>query len=144
MRVLLDTSIIVEIDRHNEIILNLLKKLTEKDIEVVISTVTISEILTGSYLKKDFKKSVLEAKKILSQFLWFDLDGEIAEKTAQLLSYLILEGKPIEYQDVVIAATFFVSHSDYILTLNKDHFKIFPEIKNKVFNPEEFIEKIKF
>jgi predicted nucleic acid-binding protein len=143
MRVLLDTSIIVEIDRHNEIILNLLKKLAEKDIEVVISSVTISEILTGSYLMKDFKKSVLEAKKILSQFLWFDLDGEIAEKTAQLLSYLILEGKPIEYQDVVIAATFFVSHSDYLLTLNKDHFKVFPDIKDKTFTPEEFNENIK-
>ncbi len=143
MRVLLDTSIIVEIDRHNEKVLNLLKKLAEKNVEVVISTVTISEILTGSYLKKDFKKAVLEAKKILSQFLWFDLDGEMAEKTAQLLSYLILEGKPIEYQDVVIAATFFISRSDYLLTLNKDHFKIFPDIKNKVFTPEEFNEKIK-
>lgn len=143
MKILLDTSIIVEIDRHNDVVLNILKEATKKGIEVVISTVTISEILTGSYLKKEFKKALLEGKKILSQFQWIDLDGEVAERTAQLLSYLILEGRPIEYQDVVIASTFFISHSDYLLTLNKSHFSIIPGMKDRVFTPKEFNEKIK-
>lgn len=138
MRVLLDTSVIVEIDRLNKDVLALLKELTSKNVELVVSTVTISEILTGSYLSKRAKKAVLEAKKILSQFLWIDLDGEVAEKTGKLLAYLIIEGKMVEYQDVVIAATFFASHSDYLITLNKSHFLVFPKLKGKVFTPVEF------
>ena len=47
--------------------------------------VTVSEILTGSYLTKDSKKSVLEAKRIMGQFIWVELDAEIAEKQPNIL-----------------------------------------------------------
>ena len=144
MKIALDTSIIVEIDRKNVEVIKILKRMIDKDYDVVISTVTVSEILTGSYLRKDFKKAVLEAKKILGQFLWVDLDVEIAEKTAQYLAYLITEGKIIEYQDVVIAATFKVTDSSYLLTLNKHHFELIPGIKGKVYEPKEFLKSIKF
>lgn len=63
----------------------------------LVSTVTISEILAGSYLRKDYEKAVSGAKRILAQFLWVELSPEIGEKTAQYLAYLIAEGKMIEY-----------------------------------------------
>lgn len=138
MKIILDTSIIVEIDRQNENVVNILEETIEKNIEIVISTITISEILTGSYLKKEFEKAVLDAKRILTQFLWIDLDGEVAEKTAQILAYLIAEGKMIEYQDIAIAAIFFVSKSDYLITLNKKHFESIESLKGKVLDPDEF------
>ena len=143
MNIVLDTSVIVEIDRNNKGIIELLKKLIEKNHSILISTVTVSETLAGSYLKKDFKKAVLEAKQIMAQFLWIDLTSEIAEKTAQYIAYLIAEGKMIEYPDIAIAATFKVEDADFLLTLNKNHFEYIPDLKGKVYSPGEFLKKIK-
>ncbi len=143
MKILVDTSAIVEIDRQKETTVDLFKKLTESDTQLLISTITVSEILTGSYLRTDFKAAVITSKEILSQFLWLPMDGQIAEKTAQLLAYLLTQKKSIEYQDTVIAATFLISGSDYLLTLNKKEFLVFPQLKEKVFSPEELSEKIK-
>ena len=142
MNVILDTSVIVEIDRKNKEVINILKKLIDDDHRILVSTISVSEILTGSYLRKDYKSSVLEAKRILGQFLWIDLDARIAEKTAQYLAYLIAEGYVIEYQDAAIAATFKITDSDYLLTLNKNHFERIPDLKNKIYTPKEFSKVI--
>ena len=138
MKIILDTSAIVEIDRKNEEVIKLIKSLIDEDCNILISIVTVSEILTGSYLTRDFKKSLSEAKRILGQFIWIELNAEIAEKTAQYMAYLISNGKPVEYPDVVIAATFKIMQADYLLTLNKAHFQLIPEIKDKVYEPKEF------
>ena len=143
MRIVLDTSVIVEIDRKNETVIKIIKELIEQDSSIIVSPITISEILTGSYLTKDSKKSVLEAKKILGQFLWIEFDAETAEKTAQYLAYLIASGKIIEYQDVAIAATFKVTGADYLLTLNKRHFELLPDLKGKAYEPAEFVKILK-
>lgn len=84
----------------------------------------------------------MEAKEVLRLFLWVDLDGGVAERVGQLLAYLITKGKPIEYQDIVIAASFIKSHSDYLITLNKQHFIVFPKIAAQVYEPKEFLEKV--
>lgn len=140
MNILLDTSVIVEIDRRNDDVIKLIKKLIEKDHKIFISTVTVSEILAGSYLKKDFEKAVLEAKRILGQFLWVDLDGKIAEKTGQYISYLLSEDRSIGYPDTAIAASCFIADCNYLLTLNKKDFIVFPELKTRVYEPKEFIK----
>jgi len=143
MKITLDSSIIVEIDRKNKKVIELMKKIIEKNHEITISTVTLSEILVGPHLRKDFKKSLLEAKKILSQFLWIDVDAKIAEKTAQLLAYTIISGKLVEYPDVVISATAIQTNSDYVLTLNKQHFDVFAELKGKIFSTDEFAKVLR-
>ncbi|MEK6887374.1 MAG: type II toxin-antitoxin system VapC family toxin [Candidatus Aenigmatarchaeota archaeon] len=143
MRIVLDTTIVVEIDRKNEDTINLIKKLIAKDHIIIISTATVSEILTGSYLRKDFSKAVLTAKQIMGQFLWTDLDSSVAEKTAQYMAYLITEGKIIEYPDAVIAASFKIEDADYLLTLNKSHFENLPDLKGKVHTPKEFAKIMK-
>ena len=61
MRVLVDTSILVEIDRHNPRVVDLLKTLSEQQTELLISTTTVAEILTGPYLLKDSQKSLEKA-----------------------------------------------------------------------------------
>ncbi len=137
MKIILDTSIIVEIDRRNKSVIEMIKQLIESDSTVIISTITISEILTGSYLASDFKKAVSSAKRILGQFSWIDFDSEIAEKTAKYMSYLISKGNIIDYEDVAIAATCSVTYSDFLITLNNKHFKFIPELKGKVLLPEE-------
>ncbi len=142
MKVFFDTSIIVKIDRNDKTVIKLCEELISKNIELALSTITISEILTGSYLRKDFSKAVIRAKELLSQFEWVDFDAEVAEQTAKILAYRVMNGNPVEYQDDAIIASFLVSHADFIITLNKKHFDI-PVLEGKVFSPEEFLKRLK-
>ena len=142
MKVVADTSAVVEIERKNKLVIELIKGLINKNADLGISIVTLSEVLTGCYLREDYEKASSEAKRILSQFLWIDVDSKIADKTAKFMAYLIKKGKIVEYPDAVIAATFNVINGDYLLTLNKSHFEIIPELKGKVFTPVELRAKI--
>jgi predicted nucleic acid-binding protein len=139
-KIFVDTSIIVDVDRGKQEVIDLCKRLTSTN-DAFISTVTVSEILTGSYLRKDYKTAVKKAEKVLSQFRWIPLNGETAKLVAQLNAYLISKGQPIEYQDVAIAASFLLEGCDVLLTENKEHFDRLPNLKNKVMTPKEFCQK---
>ncbi len=139
-KVLVDTSIIVDVDRGKENVIDLCKQLTCTN-DALISTVSVSEVLTGSYLRKDYSRAVEKAEKVLGQFTWVPLNGEIAKLTAQLNAYLISKGLPIEYQDVAIAATFLAERCDVLLTENKNHFARIPKLKGKVMTPPDLLEK---
>lgn len=141
MRVLLDTSVLVDVDRGKKEVIQVCRKLTTQH-EALISTVTVSEILTGSYLRRDYAKAVSKAKKVLGQFSWVNLDGVVAEKIAQLNAYLITEGQSIEYQDQAIAASCLVTDSDILMTKNKEHFARITALQGKVFTPEELKQKL--
>lgn len=143
MKIVLDTSSVVEIERKNKLMIEIVKLLVENDADLSISVVTLSEILTGCHLREDYEKASTEAKRVLSQFLWVDMDSGIAEKTAEFLAHLIKKGRIIEFPDVVIAATFAVINGDYLLTLNKPHFENIPNFKGKVFTPTELRDKLK-
>jgi len=134
----IDTSIVIQIDRQNKKIIEKLKKLV-KNHDVFISVITISEILTGSFLREDYEKAINKAKNIMGQFIWIDVDPLIAEKTAEINAYLITKGKKIEIQDVIIGASSLILKCDYVLTLNLDHFKRIPALENKVITPEELV-----
>ena len=144
MKIVLDTSAIVEIERKNKLMIELVKALVAGNSDLSISMVTLSEILTGCHLKGEYEKSSEEAKRVLSQFLWIEVDSAIAEKTAEFLALLIKAGKIIEFPDVVIAATFDIINADYLLTLNKSHFENIQKLKGKVFTPKELKEKLNF
>jgi predicted nucleic acid-binding protein len=138
--VFFDTSIIVDVDRGKENVIELCKRLTNTN-SAFISTVSVSEILTGSYLRKDYKTAIKKAEKVLSQFRWVPLNGEAAKLVAELNAYLISKGQPIEYQDVAIAASFLVECCDVLLTENKDHFERLPNLIGKVMTPREFCQE---
>jgi predicted nucleic acid-binding protein len=139
--VFVDTSIIVDVDRGKQDVIELCKQLTSTN-SAFISTVSVSEILTGSYLRRDYQIAVKKAEKILSQFRWTPLNGEAAKLIAELNAYLISKGQPIEYQDVAIAASFLLERCDVLLTENKEHFERLPNLKGKVMTPKEFCKKI--
>ncbi|XHH08644.1 MAG: type II toxin-antitoxin system VapC family toxin [Candidatus Bathyarchaeia archaeon] len=136
-KVLVDTSIIVDVDRGKQDVIELCKQLTSTN-SAYISTVSVSEILTGSYMRRDYKIAVNKAEKVLSQFQWVPLDGEVAKLVAELNAYLISKGQPIEYQDVAIAASFLLQCCDVLLTENKAHFERLPNLKGRVMTPKEF------
>jgi len=138
--VFVDTSVIVDVDRGKEEVIELCKRMTSSN-SAFISTVSVSEILTGSYLRKDYKAAVKKAEKVLSQFRWVTLNGETVKIIAELNAYLISKGQPIEFQDVAIAASFLLERCDVLLTENKDHFERLPNLKGKVMTPKEFCKE---
>ncbi|MFA7398787.1 MAG: type II toxin-antitoxin system VapC family toxin [Candidatus Bathyarchaeia archaeon] len=138
--VLVDTAIIVDIDRGKQDVIELCKQLTSTN-NAYISTVSVSEILTGSYLRRDYKVAVNKAEKVLRQFRWVPLNGKVARLIAELDAYLISKGQPIEYQDVAVAASFLLECCDVLLTENKEHFERLPNLKGKVMTPKEFSQK---
>ena len=140
MRLIVDTSIFVEVDRGNKEVIKVLKKYTIEE-DVFISVITISEILTGAHLRKNYEIAVEKAKKIMGQMIWINIDPIIAEKAGEINAYLILNGKKIEFQDVLIAATSIVLKCDYIITLNKNHFERIPLLKKMILTPQELKEK---
>jgi len=137
LRILLDTSALIELERRNEDAIALVKRLIANNEELIISTVTISEILLGVYFQK-VHENVGEAKKLLSQFTWIPLDEKIADMTAKYEALLLAIGNQIEFKDVAIAATFAATKSDFLITQNKKHFEIIPEIGSKVCTIAEF------
>jgi predicted nucleic acid-binding protein len=137
MRVFFDSSVLVDVERKREDALVLLETLTDNDASLSISTVTVSEILTGAYLRRDASKAVLRAKALLGQFVWQELDGGVADATAKLLAYSYAEGKPVGYPDTVIAASAIAQSADWLVTDNKEHFTVFPPLKGRVHTVKE-------
>ncbi|MHA2219917.1 MAG: type II toxin-antitoxin system VapC family toxin [Candidatus Hodarchaeales archaeon] len=142
MKVSLDTSIIVEIDRGVEETTSLLTHLIDSEHSVFLSAVVASEIYTGAYLRDDFRAAASKVRRLLLRFEFISLDAGIAETIGEINAYLISHGLPVEYQDVAIAATFISRKGDFLLTLNKKHFQIIPELKKKTVTPKELQKKI--
>lgn len=132
MKLFCDTSVLVDVDRKREETLRLLELASRRDdVELWISTITVSEILMGAHLRKDAEKAVLRAHRILGQFVWQEFDGAAADRTARLLAELHITGARVEYQDAAIAGCALVAHADHLVTEDKAHFARFPPLKDK-------------
>ncbi len=142
MKIFIDTSIIVDVERGKEETAGLLELLIEKNNPVLTSVIVVSEIFTGTYLRQDYKKATKKAKELFSCFQIIPLDIEIAEIIGKLNAYLIANGLPIEYQDVAIAATFVREKGNWLLTENKKHFTIIPGLEKTAVTPTEFKKEI--
>jgi len=138
MKISLDTSIIVEIERRKEKTVELIENLLILH-KIFISAVVPSEIFTGTYLREDYMRATQKAKRLFSTFEIIPLNTEIAEIIGRINAFLIADGSVIviEYQDVAIAATFLYKSGDYLLTKNKKHFSRIPELKGKSLTPSE-------
>jgi len=142
MKIFIDTSIVVDIERENEETVNLLQHLITTNNTILMSTVVASEIFTGTHLREDYKKATKKAKELFSCFQIIPLDIEIAEIIGKLNAYLIANGLPIEFQDVAIAATFVQEKGNYLLTKNKKHFDIIPGMEKAAVTPAELKKKM--
>jgi predicted nucleic acid-binding protein len=138
VKVSLDTSIIVGIERGDRRVVELLDALISGDHYLFVSSVVLSEIFTGTYLREDYRKAVKKARDLFSLFEVVPLDADVAETMGRINAYLIARGLPIEYQDVAIAATFLSRGGEYLLTENTEHFSRIPGLENKTVRPEEF------
>lgn len=143
MNILFDTSFLVEIDRKNPKAINLAKTLTLEGYSFWISTITISEIMVGINLAKNFELAKENGTYVLNQFRWIDFDSTAATKTGQIIAHLRASGKTIEFQDAAIAASGLVLGVEYLVTQNKKHFSDVSFLKEKIFTIDELLLKIK-
>jgi predicted nucleic acid-binding protein len=133
MKLFFDSTVIVEIDRGNSEVQKLMKKLVREEHELLISSVTVAEILTGAYRKGKVK----EARKVLGQFQWIDMNGSVADKTGEFMAQLYENGVPIEFQDVVIAASAEQEEAEKLVTSNTSHFNNM-HLEIEIEEPERF------
>lgn len=143
MKIFFDTTVLVDLDRGRDNTIRLLEILTEDDHDLWISTVTVSEILTGAYLRPDGEKAADRAREALGQFQWKDLDGEVATAVGQIIAYLLSHGKRIEFQDTVIAASCLVETGDRLVTDNTDHFRRIPGLAERVATTQQALRFVK-
>lgn len=142
MDVLFDTSGIVDVDRGREETVSLLERLAGRGDNLLVSTVTVAEILTGANLHDEQEQAQTSARRVLGQFEWIDLDGSVAEELGRMMALLQARGGPIEFQDVAIAASFVSVGGDVLVTRNEKHFRGLPSIADAVRTPGVLLEEM--
>ena len=125
MRVLVDTSSLVELERGSQKAKTTFKKLAKH--QLCISAVTVSEFLIGAYLSRkiDARK---KATDLLNQFTVLNVDVHAA---GGAVAMKLKPGARVGWADNIIASTAVTEKCDILLTENKKDFD-FPELKGKV------------
>jgi|TARA_B100001971_G_C17695869_1_gene289270 predicted nucleic acid-binding protein len=141
MKVVLDTSSLIKIERQDETSILIVELLSELDAQMFVSAISISELYIGAYFK-DVRSDIVELKEFLSAFSWVEMNHSIAEDTGKIIAKRIRLGKPVDYQDNVISATFLDKNADYLLTMNDKHFKGLG-FDDKIVNPKELLKILK-
>lgn len=113
--ILLDTNIIIEYFKDNQIIINELKKIGE--INIAISEVTAAELIYGAFNKSELKK-ILETISTINKI---SIDSEISSFSIRLMTEHSLSHK-LSFPDALIAATS-IKNNIPLFTLNIKDFK---------------------
>jgi predicted nucleic acid-binding protein len=136
MKFLVDTSVLVSVDRHDGETRDKMEAL-EGEHTLYLSVVGMMEILTGANLRLDKEVAIKRVKKIVAHMDLIPITQEIAEKASEINAYLIQTGQIIEVADMLMSASCIVENLNGILTFNKDHFVRIPALKDSVFTPAE-------
>ncbi len=123
MRLLLDSSVIIDALRLKANTINYLKKIESKDAKLFVSAVTAFEIYSGSSSANTDEKKLI--KKLMGYFEVVDLSWSIGKLAGEL--YRKTTSK-VETADYLIAASA-IEVGAQIVTLNKKHFQKMPKIK---------------
>lgn len=135
---LLDTSVLVEIDRENSE-----QKIEKLDSEGkhAISQVTVMEMFLGIEYKyetgtEDYKEAKNQLERLLSRFKIIQIDRSISVKSARIIAELKQKGEPVnDLHDTYIAATALKKELQ-LLTKNMKHFENIEGLEVKAW--EEF------
>lgn len=134
MKVCLDTNVFIAIKNKEEdfeFCIKILDAIEEKHIEGSVSTIVLTEVLIGFYLKNE--KTAAD-RFLSSTILNFDIvpvNIDIAIKAAQIRAQF-----RIRLPDAMITASSINSNSDYFITFNKSMLK---KLEIQVLSPVEFV-----
>ncbi len=118
---LLDTSILVEIDRGIE------QQKMEHLLSLsphIVSSASVMEISTGFFRSG---RKAIKLDEFVSPLTVIPIDQKVARKAGKIAAGLIDRGERIEINDLYIAATA-ILNEETVLTTNVDHFKRIGEL----------------
>ncbi len=118
-RYLLDSGLVIRHLRGQKRIVQLLRGLGQMG-RLSISAVTRLEVHAGMNPEERYA-----TQKLLSRFVTYDLNKEIADRAGDMIHEGRAKGIPIGVPDAIIAATA-LSQNLTLVTLNRAHFEIFP------------------
>ena len=129
---LLDTTVLIDIDRGGSEVLNKARKLDAEGTHA-ISSVTFYEFYWGIFRRYErgsikYKEAMAKAEMLFSRFYTLPVTPEIAIKAAEIGTYLISEGREVDIMDTYIAATA-IHHRLTLMTANIAHFKDIADLK---------------
>ena len=122
MKLLLDTSFILELKKRNERAIEILRREAENAEDVVVSQLTKYELMVGAYYLWLKNRSIKE-KIWLDDFLkWVTiahLSNEVIERTAKIKAKALANGVSLPDMDLLIAVS--VDPPVKLLTFDEDH-----------------------
>lgn len=116
---LLDTDILIDLFHGNPLALLFIDEQNQAHEELVISAITLVEILSGMRPGEDARTA-----RLLHQFAVIEIDEAIARQSARFLR--TYAGRRVQTSDAIIAATAFLRGAD-IVTRNTRHYPM-PEV----------------
>jgi tRNA(fMet)-specific endonuclease VapC len=122
-KLLLDTNIVIELFRGNQLIIDFL----DNQEKIYLPTATLGELYLGAYRSSNVSKKLQEIKSFLESCVVLYTDATTSDKYAIIKTALLNKGKPIPENDIWIAAT--AMHYDISLYTFDEHFKEVEGIK---------------
>ena len=117
--IFIDSDCIIDFLRGKKEVVNIIDKHKE---ELVTTEINIFEVFAGIYKSKEIK----EKKEQIAKAFFESLDildcKNFGRKGALIFCELIKEGKEIEQNDCLIAASLLINNCDKIITRNTKHF----------------------
>lgn len=119
--VLVDTNILIEIYKNNELVKKNIESLQSRGI--AISIVSASELVYGAKDKNELRLWM----KSIEELVVFKIDEEISQKAFDLMHRFSLSHN-LDFPDALIAATALLKNIE-LYTLNLKHFRYIPDLK---------------
>ncbi|MGB9301989.1 MAG: type II toxin-antitoxin system VapC family toxin [Anaerolineae bacterium] len=116
-RYLLETGVLIRHLRDSRDAVRLVRTLGEAE-RLAVATVTRLEVHAGMLPKESYK-----TQKLLSRFITYDLDADIADRAGDYVRECRAEGTTLSVPDAIIAATA-TRHRLTLVTFNPKHFPI--------------------
>ena len=119
MKILLDTSFLIELKKGNKNALSILIDRKKKTQDILVSSLTIYELLSGAQyiLKKHGDiKELKQIQEMLQNLTEAVIDIKVIWKAAELKADLLVSGITVPDMDIIIAC----SEDAEIITCDKD------------------------
>ena len=137
MKILLDTSFLIELKRGNKKAVDALESRKGECEDVVVSSLTVYELLVGAnyvWKKHGDAREMMVVEDMLKYLTMVPIDLDVVRKASNVKAELMLRGISVPDLDVLIACS---TENAEILTFDKD----FATLKDLGFNITLFDDK---
>lgn len=122
-----DTTFVIDVLQGDEGAIEMLDRIEEQHIPEKLSSITVLKIFEGIQ-RSDYPESDKEkVKSILTSKHIVRAGEEIMKVAGNISGRLYREGRPIDREDCIVAATS-LHENEPVITRNIDHFERVPEV----------------